>query len=326
VKDIFGRYQSADVMHTLLASPEALGLGGEQRRITALFSDLRGFTALSTRLPPEQVVRLLNLYFEQMVEVCERHAGTVNEIVGDGLVVFFGAPLPNPGHARDALACALEMQLVMTEVNRRAAALDLPPLAMGIGLNTGEVVVGNVGSSRRAKYTAIGSEINLASRIESYTLGGQILVSPAVLTDAGEGVELGKSRLVYPKGVAEPVTLHEVLGLRSGDQVLRLPELEEAMRPLARPLPVRIQRCEGKHMEDDAVAGRLIALSRTTGLLETPPDQAPPALTNVRLELGPGAGGEGAWYAKVLAVAPEGVRVHFTEMAPETLAWLLAQG
>jgi adenylate cyclase len=323
VKDIFGRYQSTEVMRTLLESPEALGLGGEQRRITVMFTDLRGFTALSARRSPQEVVRLLNHYFEHMVEVCQRHNGTINEIVGDGLVVFFGAPLRNPDHARDALACALAMQLAMQEVNRRSAEMGLPPLEMGIGLNSGEVVVGNIGSSLRAKYTAVGSEVNLASRIESYTVGGQILASPAVLAEAGPGVEVRGSRQVHPKGMAGPLTLHDIAGLHADGHALRLPDLDETLTPLAQPLEVRILLLAGKHLAGEGRSGRLLALSQRCGLLELAGGELPP-LTNLRLDLRGADGGDLYCHAKVLGPLEGGVRIRFTEVPPETAAWLAA--
>ena len=322
VKDIFGRYQSREVMRTLLESPEALGLGGEQRRITVMFTDLRGFTAISEQLPAQEVVRLLNHYFEYMVEVCERYNGTINEIAGDGLVVFFGAPLRNPAHARDAVACALAMQLVMEEVNRRSAELGLPPLEMGIGLNSGEVVVGNIGSSKRAKYTAVGSDVNLASRVESYTVGGQILASLAVLTDIGSGVEVRGAQEVHPKGVKEALTLYEIGGLQGGGYDLRLPTLEETPIPLARPLEVRIALLTGKHLGRAERPTRLSALSDHYALLELE-GEPPPPMTNLLLEL-PGADQDRqlTCYAKALRTEPNGLRIRFTQVPAAAAAWL----
>ncbi|MGQ0545601.1 MAG: adenylate/guanylate cyclase domain-containing protein, partial [Betaproteobacteria bacterium] len=190
LRKMFGRYLAPEVMASLLENPAGLELGGEKRRVTVMLTDLRGFTALAERLAPEQVVRMLNGYFEVMLEVIERHHGTVNEIIGDALLVLFGAPQDMPDRAGRAVACAIEMQNAMAEVNARNRAEGLPELEMGIGLNDTEVVVGNVGSAKRSKYAAVGAGVNLASRIESYTVGGQVLVSESVRRAAGERLRL----------------------------------------------------------------------------------------------------------------------------------------
>lgn len=176
IKKMFGRYLSTEVMNTLLEDPSALELGGEKRKVTIMMTDLRGFTDLSERLTPEQVVQLLNTYFEVMVDVVLQYSGTINEIIGDALLVIFGAPQEMPDRSQRAIACAIEMQNAMAKVNHRNSAQSLPDLEMGIGLNETEVIVGNIGSSRRSKYAVVGSGVNMTSRIESYSVGGQILI------------------------------------------------------------------------------------------------------------------------------------------------------
>ncbi len=173
LRRMFGRYLSPEVMSTLIENPAGLELGGEKRHVTIMMTDLRGFTAMSERLEPEQVVALLNGYFEVMMEVVVKYQGTINEIIGDALLVFFGAPQEMSDRAQQAVACAIEMQNAMARVNERNRAAGLPELQMGIGLNDAEVVVGNIGTTRRSKYTAVGSGVNMTSRIESYTVGGQ---------------------------------------------------------------------------------------------------------------------------------------------------------
>src|SRR5262249_44163131 len=144
---------------------------------TILMSDLRGFTAMAERMPPREVLEILNLYLETMVEVIARYEGTVDEIVGDAIVVIFGAPVVSDDHAAKAVACGLAMQLAMTDANERLIKKGAPALEMGIGIHTGRVIVGNIGSFRRTKYTAVGSNVNLAGRVESFTTGGQVLIT-----------------------------------------------------------------------------------------------------------------------------------------------------
>src|SRR5262249_22755747 len=139
--------------------------------------DLRGFTALAERLSPEEVVDYLNAYFERMVELILRYRGTINEIMGDGILVIFGAPTSGDDDAERAVACAVEMQIAMDRFAADRRQQGLATAEMGIGLHTGRVVVGNIGSARRTKYAAVGTAVNLAARVESYTTGGQILIS-----------------------------------------------------------------------------------------------------------------------------------------------------
>ena len=184
-RETVGRYLSDEVAEALLAGPEATELGGERRRVTILMSDLRGFSALSERLAPERVVDVLNIHLGVMGNVIAEYGGTIDEYIGDGILVLFGAPVAREDHARRAIACALAMQLAMDEVNERATAIGLPRLQMGIGISTGDVVVGNIGSERRMKYGVVGSPVNETGRIESATVGGQILVSESTLTEGG---------------------------------------------------------------------------------------------------------------------------------------------
>jgi class 3 adenylate cyclase len=185
LKDMFGRYLSEEVTNTLLENPDLVNLGGEKRSVTIMMSDLRGFTSLAERLEPEQVVQILNTYFEIMVEVLLKYNATINEIIGDALLVIFGAPQKMPDRAERAIACAIEMQNAMVKVNEENRLQGLPEIEMGIGLNEDEVIVGNIGSSKRSKYGVVGSGVNMTSRIESYSVGGQILISDSVRKQAG---------------------------------------------------------------------------------------------------------------------------------------------
>jgi len=171
------------------------------------WSRRHSFTAISERLEPERVVQMLNASFEVMVELVLEHNGTINKITGDALLIIFGAPQEIPDRARRAIACAIEMQNAMAEVNARNRAQGLPQLQMGIGLNEADVVVGNIGSSRRSKYAVVGSGVNMTGRIESYTVGGEILVSESVRQAAGEVLRIDGQRDVPPKGAEAPLRL-----------------------------------------------------------------------------------------------------------------------
>ena len=162
IEQTFGRYMSNEIAESLLKSPEALDFGGHKRTVTILMSDLRGFTAFSETLPPETIVSLLNNFLSEMITVIQKYNGTIDSFIGDAIQAIFGAPLQRPDDAERAVACAIEMQIVMARVNAWNVQQGFPEIEMGIGINTGEVVVGNIGSRKRAKYSVQGSNANLA--------------------------------------------------------------------------------------------------------------------------------------------------------------------
>ncbi len=215
IRETFGRYISDDVVTEILKSPGGINLTGELRDITVLVSDLRGSTPMGEALEPQQVLRVINRYLDRMVEVIMRHGGTIDEFTGDGILVFFGAPRAMADAAKRAVRCALDMQKAMPELNRGNVDLGLPQLRMGIGINSGQLIVGNIGSEQRKKYGAIGSAINVAFRVEAQTdrKGGEILVTQAVLHRIDGRLELGPAKTVPLKGIEKPMDLYPVLGM-----------------------------------------------------------------------------------------------------------------
>ena len=282
LKTMFGRYLSTEVMASLIENPSALELGGEKRRVTIMMTDLRGFTALSERLTPEQVVQMLNSYFEVMVEVVLEFQGTINEIIGDALLVIFGAPQEMPDRAQRAIACAIKMQNAMAKVNEQNRKHGLPELEMGIGLNETEVVVGNIGSSKRSKYTAVGSGVNTTSRIESYSVGGQVLISESVRQEAGDILRIDAQRDVLPKGAVTPLKIYEVGGI-SGSYNLVLDGGDAALVTLMRQIPLTYTMLEGKSVIKKELEGHVIRLSKKCAeiLLDEPVE----ILTNLKMNL-----------------------------------------
>jgi len=306
---VFGRYLSDAVVEQLLETPDGLRLGGERRVVTIVMTDLRGFTATAERIPPESVVALLNLHLGAMSDVVMRHGGTIDEFIGDALLALFGAPLASADDARRALACAVEMQLAMEEVNARARELSLPEMGMGIGVHTGEVVVGNIGSERRAKYGVVGAAINLASRIQGFTLGGQILASEQSLRAAGPDVSVGARFSVQAKGVRDPVSIGEVLGVGEA----RLAPASDALTLLESPVAIQIERLAEEEPEQRRTIGSLRAVGRWEAALETPATLAP--REEVLLTLPGGL----ELVAKVLGPAGRGtgVRIRFESVPDE---------
>src|SRR5512136_2126534 len=201
IRRVFGRYTSDEVVEALLDAPDGLKLGGEKREVTILMSDLRGFTALAERSEATEVVSLLNHFLSAMVEVIQQHGGTIDEIIGDAILVLFGAPVTAEDDARRAVLCALGMQKAMADVNAHNQQKGWPAVEMGIALHTGEVVVGNIGSVKRSKYGVVGRTINTTARIESFTVGGQIIVSPTLIRSAGPGLRFGEEVEVHAEGM-----------------------------------------------------------------------------------------------------------------------------
>jgi adenylate cyclase len=324
VRRAFGRYVSEEVATSILQSPEGLDLGGEEREVTILMSDLRGFTALAARLTPHEVIEFLNLYLEVMVDVISRYGGTIDEIIGDAILVIFGAPLACDDHAQKAVACGLAMQLSMTEVNQRLTAKGAAELEMGIGVHTGRVIVGNIGSLRRTKYAAVGSNVNLAGRIESFTTGGQLLISENTREKIKEPLRIDGQFQVQPKGATLSLQLYEIGGIGEPYN-LSLPSKSEALCPLSEPLPIRFTVLEAKFVGSTLHEGRLAALSSSEAGLEADLSLAP--LCNLKIELEPVAGKNpgGEIYAKVIgAVSAESrlTRIRFTSVSPDLKVWM----
>ncbi|MEM9946456.1 MAG: adenylate/guanylate cyclase domain-containing protein [Cyanobacteria bacterium P01_D01_bin.36] len=267
IRRTFGRYLSDEIVTALLENPEGQKLGGERREITILTSDLRGFTATSERLPPETVIKVLNFYLGHMADVITRYNGTIDEFMGDGILILFGAPVRREDDAERAVACAVDMQLAMTAVNETIESWDLAPLEMGIGIHTGEVVVGNIGSEKRTKYGIVGSPVNLTYRIESFTTGGQILISTETLSAAGSMVKIGGEQQVKPKGVAAPITIYDVQGVGTPYNLALIKE-EENFFPLKQSIPILFNVLEGKSVNDALLTGQLTELSEKGALLQ----------------------------------------------------------
>ncbi len=325
IRKTFGRYLTDEVVATLLESPEGLRLGGERRKITILTSDLRGFTATSERIPPEEVVKILNFYLGYMADVITKYQGTIDEFMGDGILVLFGAPITREDDPTRAVACAIDMQLAMEPVNKQMKEWGLAPLEMGIGINTGEVVVGNIGSLKRTKYGIVGSQVNLTYRIESYTTGGQILISGTTLKEVGSIIKINGEKEVMPKGVKQPITIYDVGGL-GGKYNLVLTKEEEIYLPLKEAISLHYVVLDGKNVGDCLNKGSLVKLSEKEAEIqgENSGENIPPALINIKLNfLWEGKESEDV-YGKVLEKKAENGNfyIRFTAKPPDVAAKL----
>jgi len=209
------------------------------------------------------VIKVINRYLECMMDTIVNYRGTVNEIEGDGILSFFGAPLAGSDDVERAVACAIAMQRKMEEFNQVQRRLNMPELMMGIGIDTGEVVVGNIGSEKRAKYTAMGSPVNTAYRIESSTVGGQVLVSASTFEKVRSILKIDRILKVPFKGLAKPVTLYEVKGI-DGNYPLSMPKKKsDALIKLETPLAVSCFLLEGKTVSESSIQGHITDLGKS---------------------------------------------------------------
>ena len=217
IRRTFGRYLTDEVLEEILSNRGGLKIGGERRVVSMLFTDLRHSTQLSEQMDAEAFLKMLNHYFGEMIEIVNAWQGNILGFVGDAIVAVFGAPRENDFSARNAVACAVAMQRCMPYINNWNREQGYPDLSMGIGLHIGEAILGNIGSETRTKYDMIGRNVNLASRIETYTRGGQIYASTEMVEAAGDLVIVNEAGSIWvrPKGIQNDILLHDVVGFGS---------------------------------------------------------------------------------------------------------------
>ncbi len=282
IRTYFSRYLTDAVVKSLLETPEGLKLGGDRRKVTILMCDLRGFSTISEKMPPEEVVEILNVFLGTMTDAIAPYQGTIDEFIGDAILVLFGAPIYREDDAARAVASAIAMQLAMRSVNQKLTQMELPEIAMGIGINTGEVVAGNIGSQSRAKYAVVGNHVNLTARIESYTVGGQILISETTYKEVEAIVKTNGSMEVEPKGVSHPIAIYDICGI-GGIYNLELPSISASLRILSTPIPITYRILEEKYLGTEIFEGEIRRLSPDGAEIFC--EQDVPILTNLKIYL-----------------------------------------
>mgnify|MGYP001170010393 CR=1 FL=1 len=207
----YGRFMPQHVIDEILTNPGALSLGGNNQLVTILFSDVRGFTSMSGSLPPETVVQLLNRYFAEMTPIIFEHHGILDKYMGDGLMALFGVPYESQDGASNAVSAAISMQRRIVKLNEELEARGLPAIQIGVGINTGMVTVGYIGTEQRTDYTAIGDAVNLSARFEKLAQGQQILIGQSTFDAIGEKLPTRAYGEAQVKGKSEPVQVYEVV-------------------------------------------------------------------------------------------------------------------
>jgi len=253
--------------------------------VVILLSDIRGFSEIAEAYEANAVVDMLNRYFTAMANIIVRYGGTIDKLMGDSILVTFGLPVAAENDIENAIACAVEMQLAMSDFNAENLTLEMPEIYMGIGINFGDVVVGVLGSEHYSEYTVIGEEVNLTSRIEAHCLRGQILLSEHTKDLAKDFVEVGPPNSVEVKGAREPVKLFEVYSITRPKE-MRVPRREGRRSPrVAVQMPISFQCLAGKIILPDVLNGQVIDIGYGGMLIESDTRLAPLSEIKMRLSL-----------------------------------------
>lgn len=315
---IFGRYFSDKVLDMILDNPQGAAIGGEKRELTVMMSDLRGFTSLSEELESEAVTALLNFYFGKMAEVITQYGGTIIEFLGDAILAVFGAPIASEQQTECAIAAAIAMQNTMGEVNRFCEKNGYPPLEMGIGIHRGETFIGNVGSEKMMRYNVLGKVVNECSRIEGYSVGGQVLVSKEALECVECPVEVHNHMEIVAKGVAKLVELSEVIGI-GGEYQLRIANVEfDVLKPVEEQVVFNMYSIEDKMVKEETVPARLLEFSCKRAVVELYDFQAELKVYSDVEIFAAGQDGKAVFagvYAKVVERHFNRVTLHFTHVS-----------
>lgn len=259
IRETFGRYLSNKVVDEILESPKGLQIGGTRKTITVLMADLRGFTSLSETKDPEEMVQLLNRFLEKMSVIIHKYDGIIDEIIGDSILAIFGAPESHDNDPERAVACALEMQNSLIPLNDEIISSGYPSLEMGIGINTGTVIVGNIGSELRMKYGIVGAAVNTAARIESNSIGGQVLVGESTYNHVKNYVKADPAQTAMMKGMKKPLVFYSVFAIESR-YIVMLQSPVEGKMVLPIRLPFQCWKIKDKKIDLIPLAGETIRM------------------------------------------------------------------
>ena len=306
VRSVLERYTSKDIARAALEEPDGDKQGGKLVDATVLFSDIRGFTALSGEVAPTTLLSVVNNYFSVMDSIINKYNGTVMEFLGDGILAAFGVPTQNEQHAYRAVACALEMQNAMSGVNEWNKARGVPPFEIGIAVNSGPMVAGNIGSQNTMKYQCIGQEVNLAGRIESYSVGGQVLISESTLARIDAEVTIKGSRKILPKGSANEIEIFDVCGV-SGEYSTAIESEQEQFSVLKTPVPISFCLLDGKAVGSDYFSAQILKISDKSAWINT--DHNLHVLDNIMIRY------NGEICAKVVDKTEQGILIRFTSIS-----------
>jgi len=299
IRETFGRYLSQKVVDEILASPEGSKIRGRRAVVTILMADLRGFTHLAESQDPELTVDLLNRFFGKMARIIYARDGMIDEFLGDGILAIFGVPEKHADDPARAVACALEMQNALHAFNSGIAAGGYPALEMGIGINTGSVIVGNIGSEIRSKYGIVGTAVNIASRIESLTTAGEVFISQSTYEALEGRLQAGGPRTQMMKGLVSPLVFYPVEAIGPPYDV-KLIKARRHRKAASLKLPFTLWMLSGKQILEPAWTGQTTAITRNELFVSLPRKLPPLADVKLQVEFCRQAHCFGPIYAKVI--------------------------
>ena len=280
IRETFGRYISRKVVDEIIEKPAGRRIGGRADTVTVLMSDLRGFTGMSEARDAEELVGLLNRYLDRMSRIILGYDGMIDEFIGDAILAVFGVSEKREDDPARAVACALSMQNALRELNHEITAEGFPALEMGIGLNTGTVIVGNIGSEVRTKYGVMGAVVNRASRIESNTVGGQVLIGEETYRLVRGLVTADPPRSVMMKGLKSPLVYYSVTAI-GHPYDMALIRSREAERTVEIHLPFQYWTMEGKKVVGEPGSGETVTFGENLITVSINPPIEP--ITDIKL-------------------------------------------
>ena len=307
----FGRFVPNENIENILNAQNHSSIQGERTEATILQSDLRGFTSITSQMNAQDAVDMLNNYLSKMTEIIVRYKGTVIEFIGDSVLAVFGSPIVIEDHASSAIAAALKMQLAMKDVNEYNKEHGYPELQMGIGIDTGTVYIGYLGSERHMKFDVIGSAVNLCSRIESYSIGGQILASDNTI-ELSKNVDVLTSEQVLPKGFDKPIGINSVSGIGSPYNITYTLTYDVPM-PVDQDIKITFNVIKDKHIEQEEHIGYVKAVSKNALLLDS--KDSIDLLIDIRIN------SKYELIGKVVTSSVKGVLVRFTQVPNNFDGW-----
>ncbi|MEE4265465.1 MAG: adenylate/guanylate cyclase domain-containing protein [Desulfobacteraceae bacterium] len=281
IRDTFGRYMPEKVVDEILESPQGTKIGGRRETVTVLMSDLRGFTGLSADRKPEDLVDLLNRYLDRMAKVIHAYDGSIDDFIGDSILAVFGTPEKRADDPYRAVACAIAMQKALQEFNQETIREGEPPIEMGIGIETGPVIMGNFGSETRMKYSVIGETVNIASRLESHTTGDQVVIGETTYHLVKDLVKTDPPVSVMMKGIRKPTVSYSVLRI-DGPFKLSIDDHSRPDHHAVIELPFRCWIVKGKVVAPEPIEGETVSISENH-ITATVKEELPP-LTDVKIQ------------------------------------------
>lgn len=310
---IFGKYFSEEVVRSILDDPTGSMLGGKKTEVTVLMADLRGFTSLSDTISGEMVVDILNTFLQEMTEIIKQHHGTIIEIIGDEILAVFGAPVESNSMVADAIAAAISMQNSMRKVNRYNSSKNYPLIEMGIGIHKGEVFIGNIGSEYLMRYNVIGKAVNLCSRIESYTFGGQILISLETLEDVKDICTPGDTFWISMKGFRKQIPICEIDQIDiEGEEPYHLThEKSKPLHYISHEPIVMLYLIQDKFIGEYSIEAKAVEISDKKMVLEVLHDDLEASHLALHCEVEVLMAGKSA-YGKIIKVKDNSLMLRFT--------------